>query len=830
MPYWARSKMNMQPCFKFAASGKCLKGDRCGYFHDPDVRERFEREEQLRCIREEERALRKQQDFARVDAARTITREVDGCLVTFHAGLSVGAVVSGYDVTRGRIPNLPMNIQVKDLIELFGSHGMTGTVYTLSKPYKADSAFITIASTFIPHLNALPPLKGITLRFVPFRNDLKDDTSGHAFGRTLTVQVIIRSFASDDFSAALRLHLELKALPFGLRGVKKEGTPVNGGSTKVRISLELDSWDHALALRDSLRQDAAFYHEGYRVLLNNIFLPSKHQYPIFLSPAQYKTQKSQWDELTLRCRQSHCDVKVREFPNGKVRVTLFGDDLSFVGPMKVRAEQLARGTIVNMWNRRLFDDTVVEKLTNRLQETTGALMHVDKRLKCLRVYGPSVTVERAREQLQCYAEELASSEYTRDLSSQQVVRFFVEVGYPQLTETYGEEAVTIDLTSSPKRITVTGDEEIRHRLDQLFDDAIKGRMHNTASGRASEDEDDCPICMCPASAPTRLSCGHVYCTQCLTHFVKSSLDSTSFPLTCSADGARCGVPIAIHIFEKFLHAPKLQQLLETAFHVYLEQNPDVLSPCKTPGCTQLFTRDASRANDGEKLAKCPSCFVSACAACGNNPHQGTSCEMAGRDPSEEYINNSPDIRRCPTCQTPIYKDGGCNHISCRCGRHICWRCMEAFGTSELCYAHMRARHGGFFDAEMDAADARRGVQDAPLVFGNIPVAYIQEDAQARALARDAAIARRIGERGTNQWDSTYSARLIISQQKLKLICEDSRKPKGTGWRPSCVSGNSRPRKGAGWRPSRVSRNSRPRKGVGKKRLHSDPAAKVVGVL
>lgn len=155
--------------------------------------------------------------------------------------------------------------------------------------------------------------------------------------------------------------------------------------------------------------------------------------------------------------------------------------------MKVRAEQLARGTVINMWNRRLFSEDVARMLTNELQEATGALVQVDRRLRCLRAYGIPTAVENARERLQLFAEELARNEYTRELSSQRTVRFFVEIGYPKLTETYGEEAVTMDLASLPKKITVTGDEEIRHRLDELFGDSNKDWVPTNLGNGVKDD-------------------------------------------------------------------------------------------------------------------------------------------------------------------------------------------------------------------------------------------------------------------------------------------------------------------------------------------------------
>lgn len=32
----------------------------------------------------------------------------------------------------------------------------------------------------------------------------------------------------------------------------------------------------------------------------------------------------------------------------------------------------------------------------------------------------------------------------------------------------------------------------------------------------------------------------------------------------------------------------------------------------------------------------------------------------------------------------------------RCGAHVCWRCLEVFGSSQETYTHMRAEHGGIY--------------------------------------------------------------------------------------------------------------------------------------
>ncbi|KIP03366.1 hypothetical protein PHLGIDRAFT_110981 [Phlebiopsis gigantea 11061_1 CR5-6] len=498
---------------------------------------------------------------------------------------------------------------------------------------------------------------------------------------------------------------------------------------RIRIRVELDSWDHARDLHDGLRLQSVFSSGRFIIRLNDLFLPRKYRYPLFMPASQYNSQKSQWEELAQRCQKEQCQLKFRDLPGDNLQVTLLGNELFSVGPMKICAEELVRGTTVNTWNQRFFDNTIVRKLTSDIQDMTGAFAQFDRRFRCVRLYGSAAAIDKAREQLQAYGEELSRTEYTRELSTQQAIRFFIEHVYPPLTETYGEDAVKLDLTSNPKKVIVTGDEEIRHRLNKLFDEGMNGGSSGGTTYDAGNDSQDCPICMCPVTAPTTLDCGHIYCTQCLTHLIKSSLESTSFPLTCPAEEGRCAAPISISLLEKFLHATMLRQLLETAFHAYLQQNPDGIFPCKTPGCTQLYARDADGKDGGPKTVRCPSCFVSACASCGKNAHPGASCEEARHDLSEEYIDSSDDIRRCPSCQTPIFKDGGCNHVSCRCGKHICWRCMQVFPKSDLCYQHMRDDHGGCFDADTITGTVPRDRRR--LMFPAVPAAFIEEDARAR---------------------------------------------------------------------------------------------------
>ncbi len=52
------------------------------------------------------------------------------------------------------------------------------------------------------------------------------------------------------------------------------------------------------------------------------------------------------------------------------------------------------------------------------------------------------------------------------------------------------------------------------------------------------------------------------------------------------------------------------------------------------------------------------------------------------------------MKQCPKCQAGIQKNGGCKHMTCKCGAHICWDCGKVFATSNDCYDHLVKAHGG----------------------------------------------------------------------------------------------------------------------------------------
>jgi hypothetical protein len=96
----------------------------------------------------------------------------------------------------------------------------------------------------------------------------------------------------------------------------------------------------------------------------------------------------------------------------------------------------------------------------------------------------------------------------------------------------------------------------------------------------------------------------------------------------------------------------------------------------------LFALDPRRQR---KMFHCsvPSCYLGRCPSC-CQWHQGDAgCPHA-------------EPKKCPKCQTPTWKDGGCNHITCPCGCHWCYICMAGFRVGGEVYSHMSREHTDWY--------------------------------------------------------------------------------------------------------------------------------------
>ncbi|KAK0210984.1 hypothetical protein DFS33DRAFT_343195 [Desarmillaria ectypa] len=494
------------------------------------------------------------------------------------------------------------------------------------------------------------------------------------------------SFDVDSAIRSLQLHIsqiegiEMQSFDVTSRGDNEVGV--------LSIRARFNTWDNAKKVHDALLD------RRFSFICNSVFwlrIPPQALYTITIPSGQYRAQENLWKELQENIKnRKACNIIIRELNGGNYRIQVSGTVKAALGALKVRVESLAAGEKIDCWHDHLAYPQA--QLAQKIAEA-GAFLRSDSWKRTLKLYGEPKAVGKAKTVVIEELERLASLEFTVTLRRPSV-GYFVRTGLAAMREVFGEENVALDIRSAV--ITVRGGEEVRLHLDNHITESLKSVSVNVAPGSHT-----CPICYDDVSTPFQLVCEHVYCTGCIRHFLTSAAETGIFPLVCMGNESTCGTPISIPVIQKFLPPTAFNRLLETVFTSYVDRHPQEFRYCKTPDCTQIYRR-----SEVVSVLRCPSCFSEICSSCGEDSHEILNCEDARihNNPaeqermSEEWLLQQRGIKKCPTCSRFLEKTEGCNHMTCPCGAHICWRCMGVFDANQI-YDHMNTAHGGIYGDE-----------------------------------------------------------------------------------------------------------------------------------
>ncbi|KAJ7915523.1 hypothetical protein B0H13DRAFT_2231894 [Mycena leptocephala] len=679
------------------------------------------------------------------EAAQTIQHIVLGTsLVTYRAGISVQEVVTGFEACRIQIKNLPLDATHDEIKALFTQQGVdqarlfiTGTKElpdghleatlitsseeggviavglediefrqerlhfemtenarsggmgnsaskdsdTLTLSWRAPCASVVV--TFNSIAEAAAKAKDLNWQICAGRRvrvEMNQPPPGYMRGadwqRAVKISGLPRSISPEavtQFTGSYSLKF-LKPIFYdvddGLRLLRQHMETVSGRNLRsfdvitqddiegnITVKARFDSWETAKRVDDSLA--------GRQAYLGGCFLrrrlPNPLQYIISIPLRQYQAQKRAWDSLTEDASNKTACIRIFSTQNtARMQIKVVGEDKKAVGSLKVRVENLIGGEqlSVSCW-RGSFKTPAGTQFLNSVFDNTGAYARADWKLCVVKVYGDTTSVDKARDIIKAEVDRLDSLESSIFLKKQSI-RFFVQRGIAALKEALGEDNATLVISPHACKIVIRGGEEARHILTRLIDESLEetaGSIQRTITGAS------CPICYDEISHPVTLGCDHTYCMGCLRHYLSTAADS--FPLTCLGNEATCEIPIPIPTIERFLPVAQFHQLLETAFLRYIEQHPQEFKYCKT------------------RIA--PSCAE----------------RRLQKDPGEQERRNDEwatanGVKRCPTCSVWIEKTQGCNHMTCKCGAHICWVCMRVFDVDQI-YRHLNSTHGGILD-------------------------------------------------------------------------------------------------------------------------------------
>lgn len=390
--------------------------------------------------------------------------------------------------------------------------------------------------------------------------------------------------------------------------------------------------------------------------------------------------------------------------NGSHRVKITANATKRVAEVRRPLEELSRGKTIN-------DDSLTPavlqlmlsrdgfSLKNSIQQETGTYILFDRHTMNLRIFGSPDKIALAQQKL---TQSLLSLHEEKQLEIHLRGRDLPPDLMKQVVKNFGPDlhglkekvpGADIKLNTRNQIIFLHGNKELKPIVEGIIFEIARSSHHITErldTGRT------CPICLCEVEDGFQLEgCGHLFCILCLVEQCESAIKNQgSFPICCAHEG--CGDPILLTDLRTLLSSDKLEELFRASLGAFVSSSSGTYRFCPSPDCPSIY-RVADPETAGEPFV-CGACYSETCTRCHLEYHPYFTCEIYREikdDPDsslKEWCKGKEQVKSCPGCGYIIEKGDGCNHVACKCGKHICWVCLEFFMSSDGCYEHLRTIH------------------------------------------------------------------------------------------------------------------------------------------
>ncbi|KAG9456429.1 hypothetical protein H6P81_000937 [Aristolochia fimbriata] len=393
--------------------------------------------------------------------------------------------------------------------------------------------------------------------------------------------------------------------------------------------------------------------------------------------------------------------------SGLYRIKVSSTGTKIVADIRKPLEQLLKGKTVTHPNlspgviNLLFSREGIDLMKTLEKETQTYILH-DKQHMNIKIFGSPEQVNVAELRMIKSLLQLHENKQTEvplrggDLPPG-LLKEVVQVFGPKL-HGLKEKVPGADFVLNTRRhcISFRGSKELKKKVE----DAIFEVAHCLTEKPKclTNSEVVCPICLCEVEECYQLeACGHKFCRLCLVEQCESATRSRDgFPLCCTSGG--CKSKILMADLRALLSNVKLDDLFRSSLGAFVASSGGTYRFCPTPDCPAVYKAVESDSSEVLSPFACGACYVETCRKCHMEFHPYISCERyreLKEDPDlslYEWRKGKEHVKGCPVCGYTIEKVEGCNHIECKCGRHICWVCLECFLTSDDCYSHLRAVH------------------------------------------------------------------------------------------------------------------------------------------
>mmetsp|Transcript_15147 Transcript_15147/g.59302 ORF Transcript_15147/g.59302 Transcript_15147/m.59302 type:complete len:435 (+) Transcript_15147:54-1358(+) len=193
---------------------------------------------------------------------------------------------------------------------------------------------------------------------------------------------------------------------------------------------------------------------------------------------------------------------------------------------------------------------------------------------------------------------------------------------------------------------------------------------------------ECPICIDEVDVDFSHhvdACGHVYCRDCICHYVTDAITTKRLPIRCP--DPRCTAELGPYDVELLVNEELYKKYCDFSLATLVEGNAEY-SCCPTADCKYVFLHQAG---DPCRL-DCPACKKSYCLDCKADWHTGIDCkafqawaaENRQGDELFDAFATGQRYKQCPACGVWVEKKQGCNHITCRCKAKFCYHCGDPY--------------------------------------------------------------------------------------------------------------------------------------------------------
>jgi hypothetical protein len=416
----------------------------------------------------------------------------------------------------------------------------------------------------------------------------------------------------------------------------------------------------------------------------------------------YDTISPQIDKLKTSWTRQHIRVFEIPFKGPFHLLKLECDNHKLMVQAKTTLEKIIGGQIIRMDGKDLRCGNFRQngREYKQIKSIEGSLKVViipDVRKSRFRIFGQEECSQSVLDEITTLLQDCTPEGHVIELNDAEFL-WASNGGLRLLKSQLGDEKVSFNIYASKnKRIFIRGS-----KSDYNNAMSIMASKQTISVKKDSSSELECPSCFCDAEDPIRMSCGHVYCSDCFIQMCEAEKTATGeFRISCvkatGPSGTVCQKSFSLSEIQEHLPAEAFEAVLEKSFESYVSRHSGNFTYCQTPDCDQVY-RISPPDSEHPITFTCKKCLVSICTFC-HISHPGKPCDKAksiARNILSDKTKEALGIKSCPKCSMLMEKRDGCNHMTCKCGAHVCWVCLLSFNESQECYAHMSKAHGGFY--------------------------------------------------------------------------------------------------------------------------------------